>query len=63
MDLDTELRKVEEAMRRTRIEHELFLSGQRRTPPVDERRHLDQIVKALSSSPFPNSGRGRTRAP
>lgn len=50
MAWERELRVLEEAIRRVSAEYDAFLYGSAKKPPLESRRHVDQMFRQLSSS-------------
>ncbi len=50
MAWESELRILEEAIRRLSAEYDAFLYGSAKKPPVQSRRHVEQMIGKLSSS-------------
>ena len=51
MSWERELKVLNEAIRRLNAEYDAFLYGSSMRPPVDSRRHVDEMFRRLSSSP------------
>ena len=48
MNLEEELRNMDEGLRRLKIEYHIFFNGNRKTPPEDLRLRLERLAKQLS---------------
>ena len=55
MSNESDLKGVDDGIRKLRVEYELYFSGQRKRPPDDERRALDQLVRRLGTAAFRSS--------
>lgn len=44
---ERELKAIEDGIRKLRIEYDLYAQGQRRRPPVEERRQIEFLVRQL----------------
>ena len=51
MSWERELKVLNEAIRRLNAEYDAFLFGSAMKPPVDSRRHVEEMFRRLSSSP------------
>jgi hypothetical protein len=55
MASDGDLKAFDDSIRKMRVEYELYFSGQRKRPPEDERRSLDQLARRLSAAAWKTS--------
>jgi len=51
MPWDRELFVLEEALRRVTAEYDAFLYGSASRPPVESRRHIEQMIRQLNAAP------------
>jgi hypothetical protein len=56
MTLDEELSKLEDNLRRLKIEFDIYLNGGSKRPPVDSQWRVETMIKRLQDEPLMNSG-------
>jgi hypothetical protein len=49
--LEEQLKKMEESIRRLKIEYRIFFNGNRKKPPEDLKRSLEKLARQLSENP------------
>jgi len=50
LDVDKQLTRIEEDMRKLKIDFDIYLNGATKRPPLEQRARLDSLIKRLSDN-------------